>query len=221
MKVKYIDIAVFKWHDFLFLSLVGSQLRHPSFLVQLTPWHQNLKVLHVIHKSQLNPLHTTRQTSPYDPFWSHLYLGLPSGLFLSGFPNKTSYIFLSFPAHATCSAYLILVDLTYLTILGDEWKLWSSSMYNILHSPVTSSHLGPNILLRYVFLNILSLCSSFNVRDQVSSPHKTDGRIMVLYISNFTFIESRQEDKRQQALPEFRLLSWWCSTLSCCVILAY
>jgi hypothetical protein len=53
---------------------------------------------------------------------------------------------------------------------------------NFLHSPVTSSLFGPNILLRTLSSNTLSLCSSLNVRDQVSHPYKTTGRIMVLYI---------------------------------------
>jgi hypothetical protein len=44
---------------------------------------------------------------------------------------------------------------------------------NFLHSPITSSHLGPNILLRTLFSNILSLCSSLSVRDQVTHPYKT------------------------------------------------
>jgi hypothetical protein len=67
---------------------------------------------------------------------------------------------------------------------------------NFLHSPVTSSLLGPNILLRTLFSNILSLCTSLSVRDQVSHPYKTTGRIMVLYILNFTFLDSRQDEKR-------------------------
>jgi hypothetical protein len=33
------------------------------------------------------------------------------------------------------------------------------------------------------------------VRDQVSHPYKTTGRIMVLYILTFTFLDSRREDK--------------------------
>jgi hypothetical protein len=53
---------------------------------------------------------------------------------------------------------------------------------NFLHSPVTSSLLGSNILLRTLFSNTLSLCSSLNVWDQVSYPYKTTGRIMVLRI---------------------------------------
>jgi hypothetical protein len=33
-----------------------------------------------------------------------------------------------------------------LMISGDKNKLWSSPLYNILHSPITSSLLGTNIL---------------------------------------------------------------------------
>jgi hypothetical protein len=50
----------------------------------------------------------------------------------------------------------------------------------------TSSLVGPNILLRTLFSNTLSLYSSLSVRDQVSHPYKTTGRIMVVYIT-FTF----------------------------------
>jgi hypothetical protein len=63
-----------------------------------------------------------------------------------------------------------------------------------LHSPVTSSALGPNILLRTLFSNILSPFSSLNVRYQVSHPYKATGRIMVLCILTFTFLDSRRED---------------------------
>jgi len=40
-------------------------------------------------------------------------------------------------------------------------------------SPVTSSLLGPNILLSTLFSNILNQCSSLSVRDKVSHPYKT------------------------------------------------
>ena len=59
------------------------------------------------------------------------------------------------------------------TILDEEYRSFSSSLRNLLHSPVTSSLLGPNILLNTIFSNILSFLSSLNVSDQVSHPYKT------------------------------------------------
>ena len=78
---------------------------------------------------------------------THLRLRLPSGILSSGFPSKTLYTPLSSPIHATCPAYLILLDFITRTILGEEYKSFSSSLCNLLYSPVTSSLLGPNILL--------------------------------------------------------------------------
>jgi hypothetical protein len=34
------------------------------------------------------------------------------------------------------------------------------------------------------------------VRNQLSHPYKTTGRIMVLYIITFTFLDNRREDRR-------------------------
>jgi len=44
--------------------------------------------------------------------------------------------------------------------LGEQYKSFSSSLCNLLHSPVTSSLLGPNILLNTMFSNTLSFLSS-------------------------------------------------------------
>ena len=122
---------------------------------------------------------------------THLRLGLPSGLRSSGFPIKTLYTPLSAPIRATCPAHLILLDFITRTMLGEEYKSFSSSLCNFLHSL-----LGPNILLNTIFSNTLSFLSSRNVRDQVSHPYKTTGKIIVLYILIFKFLDSNLEDKR-------------------------
>jgi len=102
---------------------------------------------------------------------SHLRLGLPSGLFPSGFPTKTLYIPLLSPIRATFPAHLILLDLITLTTFGEQYRSLCSSLCSFLHSPATSSLLGPNILLSTPFSNILSLRSYLNVSDQVPHPH--------------------------------------------------
>jgi hypothetical protein len=114
---------------------------------------------------------------------THLNLRLPSGVFPPGFPINKLYAF---------PAYLILLNLIILIILGDECKLQSSPLCSFLHPPIASSLHGSNILLSTFYTNTLSLFSSLNVRDQISRPYIITGKIIVLCI--FTFLDSRRED---------------------------
>jgi hypothetical protein len=114
----------------------------------------------------------------------YLHLGLPSGLFPSGFPTNNLYTFLFSPLHATCPAHLGIFYLIILIILVEEYKTCSSFLCNFLHSPVTPSLFGPNSLLSTLFPHTLSLCSSLNVRDHVSCPYRTKGKIYGLVYSN-------------------------------------
>jgi hypothetical protein len=63
---------------------------------------------------------------------------------------------------------------------------WGVQIINLLimqflYSPLTSSFLGPNILLNTLFSNTLSLRSSLNVSDQVSHPYKATVEIIKLF----------------------------------------
>ena len=85
---------------------------------------------------QPNIIHTS---TPRSPQWS------PS----LRFPQQELIHPLSSPIRATCPAHLIVLDFIPLTILSEEYKSFSSSLCNPLHFPVTSSLLGPNILVRH------------------------------------------------------------------------
>jgi hypothetical protein len=81
------------------------------------------------------------------------------------------------------------------TIFSEEYRLWSSlSPHNYLQD-LSSSLLGPNILLNTLFSKTLSPCSSLKVRDQVLHPYSTTGKITVLYILIFWFFDMRWEEK--------------------------
>jgi hypothetical protein len=93
-------------------------------------------------------------------------------------------------------------------MLGEEYKLRSSSVCSFLHHPVNSSHFRPFLRQR--------LCSFPNVKDQVSHPYRITGKIIILCILIFLPSDSRRKDKRfsnewEQAIPEcnlFLVSSW-------------
>jgi hypothetical protein len=85
--------------------------------------HNSTPLVHIL--SQTNPVYTTH------PIYlrsiviqcTHLCLGLPCGLFPSGFPTNILHAFLFYSIRATCPAHLVLLDLVRRIMLGEEYKL--------------------------------------------------------------------------------------------------
>ena len=63
------------------------------------------------------------------------------------FPHQSHLHASALPIHATWPAHLILFHLINRIVFGEQYRSLCSSLGNFLHSPVTSSLLGPNIYL--------------------------------------------------------------------------
>jgi hypothetical protein len=137
---------------------------NPFAVIQEIPrilW--NPKVHYYIHKCppplstliQLNPVQPPHPTSwrPILILSLHLRLGLPSGLFPSGFLNKTLYM--PVPSQSALHAPPIsFFSIYHQQNVGWEYRSWSSSLWIFLQSLVTLFLLGPNILLNTLFVSI-------------------------------------------------------------------
>jgi hypothetical protein len=87
----------------------------------------------------------------------------------------------------------------WLDLSNCTWRRAQVMKLFILQLSLTSCHLYPfdlNIPLSTLFSNTLSLCSSLNVTDQVSRTYQITGKIVVLYVLIFTFLDTRRKDKR-------------------------
>ena len=137
--------------------------------------------------SHFNPVHVSHPTScrsifPSTPGFSKWSLSLR-------FPHQNPVCNSYPPIHVTCPLPSHYSRFYHPNNIG--WGLQIIKLFVFIHSPVTSSLLGPNILLSNLFSNTLSLRSSRNVSDQFSHPYKTTGKIKVQDILIFIFLYSK------------------------------
>jgi hypothetical protein len=115
-----------------FVNILTNELRGARIRRFITVFtrdrHRPLSWATWFHSTQPHPIPLRSILIPS----SHLCFGLPSGLFPSGFPIKTTHTFLSSPMRTTCPAHLIIRDLICLRIFGYEYKIWSSPLCNFI-----------------------------------------------------------------------------------------
>jgi hypothetical protein len=156
--------------------------------------------------NQNNSVHTT--SSYFSKIHFNIILQPTSSSFLLPFlPKSCVHSFSRHACYMPCSSHPPSLDHSNYTLRRVQvMKLIMQVSPISRHFISLRSKYSP----QHPFLT-LSLCFSLNVRDRVPQPYRTTGKIIVLHILIFTFLDSRQEDERfwtelQQALPEFNLL---------------
>jgi len=124
---------------------------------------------------------------------SYPRLGLPSGLFPSGFPTKTLYMPLLSPyaLHVPPISFFSILSPEQYGVICTENK---ALRYVVFSTPLSPCPSYDQIFHATPYSKIPSLQSSFNVSDQVSHLFKT-GKIIFLYIAFFKILDRKMENK--------------------------
>ena len=148
--------------------------------------------------TQIHPVHALHPMS-----WrsililSHIYIRVFQVVcFPQVLPTKSLYAPLLTPIRATCSTRLIFLDLITPIMSSKEYRSLSYSVCSFLHSPVTSSLLGPKYSPQHPILKHPQPTSLPQYEWPYVTIAQNNRQIVVLYISLFTFLDSKLEDKR-------------------------
>ena len=125
----------------------------------------------------------------------HLFLGLLSDLFISGFPIKTLYASLLSPLHASYPAPLVLLALITQIIFSEDYISWSSSLCSLLHAPVAQSLLRTRCLPQHPILKQRQPTFLPHCARPALTPVQNNSRIVYLCIVILVFLDSELEDK--------------------------
>jgi len=118
------------------------------------PCHEPVNPVHTLTAFAFKLYLSTVLPSARSPKWS-----LP---FRFTDENVAQIYNFSHPCYMPCpsdSTWLMIS----LVVYGEDYKLWSPSLYKFLHYPVTFSLLVPNILLSTLFSDTFNFCSSLRV----------------------------------------------------------
>ena len=125
---------------------------------------------------------------------SYLRLGLLKGLFPEGLPVKILKAPLPFSILIIWPAHLNILDLIVFAILGERYKLRSSSLWRFLLFPFLSL-LVSNNRLKILFSNTLRRHSSLNANDHISQPFITTGIIIIIQDSKANIMRDENGDR--------------------------
>jgi hypothetical protein len=146
---------------------------------------------------------------------SHLRLCLPSSLFSSVPLTETLYAPHKSPIQATSSAHFISFDFITQIIFAEEYRSLSSSLCSLLHFPVTSSLLGPNIphhpILEQLQATFLSLCDRPSFTPIQNKKQNYNSVYFILHIFGWKSERQISCAECQQTFSDFSLLlisSW-------------
>lgn len=73
-------------------------------------------------------------------------------------------ILVVFPIPSACLPHAILLNLITLAVFGEERKLWISILHSYIQIHITSA------VADILFSNLLTLCSTLAVRDEIQRP---------------------------------------------------